>query len=532
MTQIFANGNIYNDGILPPGNMGAGGFRSNLLPMLSDVLAELSALAGAGATSTTPLTLPGAPPFGQTIVIQVPVPFALYTFVQGTSRANPALRWWGNVTAVTAINVTVQITATAGAGTAADWVVVAVVSPSAPVYSDTGALNACAVTVAATLPVIPFGYQLRFVPAYPNSGPSTLNLNGTGALPITRADGTPLRGRDLAMVPTFLVATGSAWILVAPAPAPTAEIQAQAANYGVDTGTVNALAVTLTPAPSALIAGQIPLRVKVATTNTGAATLNVNGLGAVAIKLQNGTPIPAALLVAGGVYELCYDGAAFQLLSYNSPIHGFAILTISQVFTVPAGITSIRVLAIGAGGAGGTGQGGPGGRGGGAGNVAVVTLAVTPGQQLQITIGAPAYGTGGTTSVGALISATGGTQSMNWNSPGTGGASGGAAGNDVNTAALAGTSIPTAQFAVFVWSAVSAGAPGIGGGSGPSANGGGGAGGLLLSGATAPTAGSGVSGGGWYGGAGGVGFGAGGGGSETNTTTASLGCAGLVYIEW
>jgi hypothetical protein len=50
-------------------------------------------------------------------------------------------------------------------------------------------------------------------------------------------------------------------------------------------------------------------------TNTGAVTLNIDGLGAKAV-LRNATdPIQAGDLVAGNIVVVLYDGTAFQLIS-------------------------------------------------------------------------------------------------------------------------------------------------------------------------------------------------------------------------
>ena len=52
----------------------------------------------------------------------------------------------------------------------------------------------------------------------------------------------------------------------------------------------------------------------------GAATLNVDTLGAVSIKLPDGITDPApGDLVAGRILEISYDGAAFRLLSARAP---------------------------------------------------------------------------------------------------------------------------------------------------------------------------------------------------------------------
>src|SRR5690242_2553140 len=59
-------------------------------------------------------------------------------------------------------------------------------------------------------------------------------------------------------------------------------------NYFQDTGTVNALVVTVPSPLSMSYAAGLILQVKIGNTTTGAATLNVNGLGAQNIVYPNG----------------------------------------------------------------------------------------------------------------------------------------------------------------------------------------------------------------------------------------------------
>lgn len=84
-------------------------------------------------------------------------------------------------------------------------------------------------------------------------------------------------------------------------------------SYAADTGTVNALVVTLAPAPTALTDG-LKVRIKAANTVTGPATLNLNGLGAKAITISGGTALAGGEIVAGGFYEFTYSTAATAFL--------------------------------------------------------------------------------------------------------------------------------------------------------------------------------------------------------------------------
>lgn len=92
-------------------------------------------------------------------------------------------------------------------------------------------------------------------------------------------------------------------------------------NYYVDSGAVNSIVITV-PAPLAVsYAAGLALQIKVAVTNTGATTINVNGLGANAVVFPNGGAITAGLLVAGAVIQVMFDGTNFQYLG-NIPAGG------------------------------------------------------------------------------------------------------------------------------------------------------------------------------------------------------------------
>lgn len=82
--------------------------------------------------------------------------------------------------------------------------------------------------------------------------------------------------------------------------------------YGVDSGAANAVVVTLAPAPAAYVAG-MTVRVKIAANNTGACTINVNGLGAQSILSNTGGTPASAALTATVVYTLTYDGTSFYM---------------------------------------------------------------------------------------------------------------------------------------------------------------------------------------------------------------------------
>ena len=91
------------------------------------------------------------------------------------------------------------------------------------------------------------------------------------------------------------------------------ELQYYAAS-GTDT-----YAITPNPAIAAYAAGQ-SFYVNFTNGNTGAATLNVSGLGAKALTREVSTALASGDLVAGKIYEVVYDGTRFQVKDIQTGI--------------------------------------------------------------------------------------------------------------------------------------------------------------------------------------------------------------------
>lgn len=93
-------------------------------------------------------------------------------------------------------------------------------------------------------------------------------------------------------------------------------------------GTGNAITITLPISPGSY-AGGLKFRFKATANNSGATTINVNGLGAKNLqKYTAGTlgALASGDIVNGGVYEVVYDGTQFQLLT----IQRAGITSVSQ----------------------------------------------------------------------------------------------------------------------------------------------------------------------------------------------------------
>jgi hypothetical protein len=95
------------------------------------------------------------------------------------------------------------------------------------------------------------------------------------------------------------------------------------ANYGANTGTADALVVTLSPVLQSLSEGQ-RVFVKVSADNTTALTLAVDSTGVKDVVNQDGSTIIAGQLQGGGIYGFAYDGAQYRLM--DTPIATMAEL--------------------------------------------------------------------------------------------------------------------------------------------------------------------------------------------------------------
>ena len=99
-------------------------------------------------------------------------------------------------------------------------------------------------------------------------------------------------------------------------------------TYAADAEASDTYAITLTPAPSAYADGQ-RFTFKANTANTGAATLNVNGLGAKTIKKNTDQDLITGDIEAGSIVEVRYDTTNFQMVSVSAIAPGTGDMTIA-----------------------------------------------------------------------------------------------------------------------------------------------------------------------------------------------------------
>jgi hypothetical protein len=241
--------------------------------------------------------------------------------------------------------------------------------------------------------------------------------------------------------------------------------------------------------------------------------------GTVGISQLSATGTPSASTFLAGNNTWSTPGGGFSNISVGtytaaSNSSGSPLVWNSNgslTFTVPTGITKVKVTVVGGGGGGSNLIGGcvsiPGGGGGAGGTAIEIISGLTPGGTVSVTVGAggAAASAGGTSSFGAYCSATGGAASTNNSTFSAGGQGGIGSGGNLNIrggSGQAGVSNPNSNGEVA----------GMGGSSTL------GGGGLGRGNGSAGTVG------GDYGG--------GGGGGGPGATTGLAGASGVVIVEY
>jgi hypothetical protein len=175
-----------------------------------------------------------------------------------------------------------------------------------------GESSTVANTYTVSLAPVPSSYEtgkvflVKF--AHGNTGAATLNVNALGAKNIKRLDGNPLEAADIqdGMLAIFSYDGTNIQLLNAN--------EQKRLPYGESTSSPNTYTVTLNPIVLGYITGMTFL-VKFSNANTGAATLNVNALGAKDIKKVDGSALTAGEITNGMIGQFSYDGTNLQLLN-------------------------------------------------------------------------------------------------------------------------------------------------------------------------------------------------------------------------
>ena len=330
------------------------------------------------------------------------------------------------------------------------------ISGNAAAYAASStAANTYTVTMSPALLAYAAGQVLYVKFTNHNTGAATINANGLGAKSIVRTDGSALNAYSIvdSMV-AVLVYDGTNFVLCNPNL--FYHLQNEAYNYAASSTAANTYTATLDPVPLAYTAG-MRVSIKFTNHNTGAATINLNSLGAKSITTTAIAALSSGMIGDGMIADLRYDGTQFQLMNpirSGTPPTQQRFTSGSGTYTTPAGVVWLRVKMVGGGG-GGAGSGsatgtaaGAGGSttfgtslltctGGGAG-IFGLTGGAGGGTGGTATINSPAYGTGviGGTGGGGTYAQTYAAGSMGGATP-FGGAGGGGQNQVAGTAASA-----------------------------------------------------------------------------------------------
>lgn len=202
-----------------------------------------------------------------------------------------------------------------------------------------GTANAITGTTAVKYSALAAGFVVRLVPTATNTNTVTLNVNGIGAKAVTKFGATALSGGELVNGTGYvLLYDGTQFQIIGTFAVTEAMVAAAEWLTGV-AGTNTITGATATPYAS-LSAGFVA-RLIPANTNSGATTLNVNGIGASPVTKNGTTALSGGELVAGQVCFLLWDGAEWQILSQAStPFTPTAFTPLIQIGGSAIGISS------------------------------------------------------------------------------------------------------------------------------------------------------------------------------------------------
>lgn len=217
---------------------------------------------------------------------------------------------------------------------------------SGEIYAaDTVGTDAYAVTLVPAPTAYVTGMVVNFKAGTANTGNATLNVNGLGAVNILKNHDQTLDNNDIEVGQVVTVIyDGTNFQMqsqVANLYASVAGVQNAQYVYAADAVGTDSYAITLSPAPAAYVTGQT-FFFKAGTANTGACSLNVNGLGAKTIKKAYNSDLVTGDILANQIVQVTYDGTNMQMMS-PSAAAGLRVKTIytTRAYASGAGVQTI-----------------------------------------------------------------------------------------------------------------------------------------------------------------------------------------------
>lgn len=236
-------------------------------------------------------------------------------FTNATTRALTVPDFNGQIGVQLDTDTVYQSTGTS----AGDWILIANTQIQSDTYAVATGTNTYVVTLAPPLVVYAAGNSFNILFTNANTGACTINVNSLGAKSIKKNDNITLVTNDIIAGKIYKLTYDGTDFQIESNDSVIANVQVSADKYAVASGT-NTYTLTLSPIPTAYVAGNM-YNVKFTNTNTGASTINVNGLGAKSI-FYNGVALIAGEIVASTAYSLLYDGTQFHLIGSVGSIGG------------------------------------------------------------------------------------------------------------------------------------------------------------------------------------------------------------------
>lgn len=172
---------------------------------------------------------------------------------------------------------------------------------------DTGVANAYVLNFVANFTAYQDGIVIYWIPSNTNTGASTVNVNGLGAVSILNQDGTTLvAGQLAANRVAVMIYKGTGFLVLAS--------DAQTVWGGTSTGTSGAYVLNASQYP-AYREGLLIYWVPNVTYSGGGCTINVNGLGSRSIFNPDGSILAANQIRANEVVAIIFVGSSFILLT-------------------------------------------------------------------------------------------------------------------------------------------------------------------------------------------------------------------------
>lgn len=186
--------------------------------------------------------------------------------------------------------------------------------------ASTGSSNAYVAAPSPALAGLATGVWIFVKANHTNTGAATINVNGLGAKAIKKwASGAvaDVQAGDIQSGQEMLLAyDGTQWQLIG-------DVYASKWNYALATGAANTYAIAVREQLGYADIVGLPIVFKTNAANSGACTLNLNGLGAKSIKKADGTDPFSGQLANGALVAVAYDGTNFQLLG-DMPLQAVA----------------------------------------------------------------------------------------------------------------------------------------------------------------------------------------------------------------